>query len=29
MVVGGLAYTGDVESRSRWYAESLAQMKAQ
>lgn len=29
MVVGGLAYTGDVESTPRWYAESLAQVKAQ
>lgn len=29
MVVGGLAYTGDVESGPRWYAESLAQVKAQ
>lgn len=29
MVVGGLAYTGDVESTLRWYADSLAQVKAQ
>ena len=29
MVVGGLAYTGDVESTPHWYAESLAQVKAQ
>lgn len=29
MVVGGLAYTGDVESTPHWYTESLAQVKAQ